>query len=128
MLTGEARNGVGAFALFAVACPTSRNVVCLDAVLKNLLPRRHQRGIARRTCRWRLRGIIGGEPVNCRITQSRRHAPHIGVRMRVRARMVAKCAELIDQIVVLLAGKPRKGWRNASTLEPVTRRADMHRP
>ena len=73
----------------------------------------------------RLARIIVGDAKDQRIAEARGHAPHIGLGVRIGAGLVAKRLELRHQVILLLAGQPRKGRGDAAPVRAVARRAHM---
>src|ERR1700731_1725728 len=109
VLAGEARDRPGALGLLAVTRGAGWNVAGGNALGEDLLSRRHLGRIAGRAVDRRLRRIVGREAIDGRIGQACRHAPHVSVRVRVGAGLVAEGLELGDEVFVLLSGETRKG-------------------
>jgi CBS domain-containing protein len=127
VLPGQKRDRTVAFCLLAVTGHASRHALGRNAFSEYLLAGGYLWRSAGFAGNRGLGSIVGGDAIDRGIAQSCGHAPHIGLRVWVGARLVAKGHELRDDIILLLAGEAREGRGDAATGGAVTRRADLHR-
>src|SRR6516162_8698311 len=127
MLSGQTRDRAITFCLLAVTGHASGHALGRDAFSEYLLAGGYFWRRAGLAGNRGLGSIVGGDGIDLGIAQSRGHAPHIGLRMGVSARLVAKGLELRDDVILLLAGEAREGRGDAAAAGAVTRFADAQR-
>jgi len=119
MLAREPRKYAHALRIGAVATGAGRNLLRRETFFEQMFTLCNERRASRPARGGRLGGKISGQRTDRGITQLRGHAPHVGLRVRIRPRLVLEGVQLRLEVGRGLRRQVRERGCNATPVDAV---------